>query len=265
MSFSRNNSNEMNSKHGMSTEKASRVKSRGMRKEENFKGLLKDAEVIQGNKNKKDVQTKSGVTFSLKGGEEKGGGKRDARWQWFLLRDKNHIMKLSPAPLLLQIIEAFPKTREEFNEQREKVILRLGKALDDFVGYMALEENRRLFLFTSIFEAGNVECLGIHKDDQWHIFSRADILRLFAGNFVVRRNQNRQRTGAGEKVIFVFNNRVYGELEVRRDSRKYPSLLFTSTKNNWLTSLQLTYQKKEKVGRTVILYGESTRFREEFR
>lgn len=256
----------MPSKHGMSSEKASRVKSRGMRKEEVFKGLLVDAEVVDGNKNKKDVQTRSGVTFSLKGGEEKGGGKsRDARWQWFLLRDKLQIKKLSPAHLLLRIVEVFPPTREGFLKEREKTKLDLGKALDDFVVYMNLEENRRLFLFTSIFEAGKVDCLGIHKDDQWHVFARDDIVSLFGRGFTVRRNQNREKSGPGEKAVFIFENRVFGELEVRRDAKKYPSLLFTSTKNNWLSCLQQAFKKMEKVGRTTILYGEAVSFRTEFR
>jgi hypothetical protein len=255
----------MVSKHGMTSEKASRVKSRGMRKEENFKGLLKNAKVVTGNKNKKDVQTKSGLRFSLKGGEEKGGGKsRDARWQWFLLRDKLHIGELFPADLLLGIVNVFPETRDEFVRTRLSVNKRLGMALDNFIAFMAIEENRRLFLFTSIFEGGKVDCLGIHRDDQWHVFSRDDILKVFCKDFKVRRNQNKKRNGFGEKAVFIYDGRTYGELEVRRDGKKYPSLVFTSTKNNWINTLMNRCTKNKHIGRTVILYGQAIAHQGEF-
>lgn len=256
----------MKSKHGMSSDKARRVKNRGMRKEFLFASLLNSARVIRGNRQKKDVQTTSGVTFSLKGGEEKGGGKsRDARWQWFLLSDLTSINKLFGANYLLNIHGVFPRTRKLFERQRARVLLNLGTQLDLFIGFLQQPQNLKAFFFSTIFEGGNVDCLGIQKDDQWHVFSRDDILDLLVVGFSVQRNRNRSKTAPGEKIVFRKNNKNFAELEVRRDKKKYVSLLFTSTKNTWLPALQALQLQSVVHQKIVILYGTAMTHLGEFR
>jgi hypothetical protein len=256
----------MTSKHGMSSDKARRVKNRGMRKEFLFKSLLSHADVVKGNKQKRDVQTASGITFSLKGGEEKGGGKsRDARWQWFLLSDLSSVGRLFGASYLLNILGVFPGTRKLFEMQRAKVLPNLGHQLDVFINFLQQPKNLRTFFFSTIFDGGNVDCLGIQRDDQWHIFSRDDILDFLVAGFSVQRNRNRQKTGPGEKIVFVKNSKNFAELEVRRDKEKYVSLLFTSTKNTWLPALQGLHLQSLVHQKVVILYGKAMTHLGEFR
>ena len=65
--------------HGMSSEKASRVKKRGHNKEHIFAGLI-NGEIIKGTK-KPDVRGKHGQLYSIKGGSEiKRKEGRDGRW-----------------------------------------------------------------------------------------------------------------------------------------------------------------------------------------
>ena len=70
--------------HGMSSEKASRVKLRGHNKEHIFAGLI-NGEIIKGTK-KPDVRGKHGQLYSIKGGSEiKRKEGRDGRWSIFFV------------------------------------------------------------------------------------------------------------------------------------------------------------------------------------
>ena len=76
--------------HGMTSDKAWRVKTRGNRKEDIFAKLI-DGIVIKGTK-KQDVMNSYEQFFSIKGSSEKKGGEgRDGRLQPFLYRRSRFI------------------------------------------------------------------------------------------------------------------------------------------------------------------------------
>ena len=102
--------------HGMSSEKASRIKKRGQNKEYIYAQLI-GGEVVRGTK-KEDVKDKRGKIHSLKGGSEiqKKSG-RHGKWQIFLYKKIRFEEEVNfyGKDIFIAILNKFPETYLVFN------------------------------------------------------------------------------------------------------------------------------------------------------
>jgi len=108
--------------HGMTSDKAYRVKTRGNRKEDIFARVI-DGIVIKGTK-KQDVMSAYEQFFSIKGSSEKKGGEgRDGRLQVFMYNPSRFEKEKDfPAGLIIKdIFACYPPTHQEYQEQKKEI------------------------------------------------------------------------------------------------------------------------------------------------
>ena len=108
--------------HGMTSDKASRVKVRGGRKEDIFARLINGL-VIKGTK-KQDVINSFEQYFSIKGGGEVQGGEgREGRIQIFMYNPSRFEKEQDfPAGSIIKdIFNCYPKTYQEYQNSKEEV------------------------------------------------------------------------------------------------------------------------------------------------
>ena len=114
--------NKIIKKHGMSSEKARRVKERGHKKEFIYANLIK-GEIVKGTK-KEDVKDSNGRIHSLKGGGEiqKKSG-RHGKWQIFLYKKSRFEQETTfyGREIILNILNQFPLTYQEYEETKKQV------------------------------------------------------------------------------------------------------------------------------------------------
>lgn len=210
--------------HGMSPQKASRVKKRGHLKEEMFARYI-DGEVIKGTK-KQDVQDKYGKMFSLKGGSEiKNKEGRDGKWQIFLLsksRFENDV-EFPGREIFLDILNCYPTKYEDYESDKKKykeMIIPHMIRLKEFL----INVNNKLAFFDKAFFDKKVDYFVIHDDDVFHIFDKKEAWGVFMYNFKV------ENSSTFQKVVFK-DKTLNGEIEVRStNDGKYPSILFCMRK-----------------------------------
>ena len=237
--------------HGMSSEKASRIKLRGHNKEFLFADLI-GGEVRKGT-NKIDVVDSKGRTYTIKGGSEvKGKEGREGRWQLFMF-SKSKFLKEENFPareFMLEILNIFPKDRDEYLKNEEPVKEKVGQCMVDLKNYWANKDEVYRFFDKSIFNF-NIDYLVIYHDDIFHIFERTEILNILKENLIPRTSKGNQ------KVVFDFNGKLAIELEVRKSIGKYPSMLLSSNKSKILDILIENINSKENFSRSLVLYGNS--------
>lgn len=237
--------------HGMSSEKASRVKLRGHNKEYLFADLI-DGTVAQG-VNKIDVYDKYGKGYTVKGGSEvKRKAGTEGRWQLFMFGRRRFEDEIDfPArEIFIEILDSFPKTREEYDKNKElykgKIIIPMTKLKE----YLSNEIEMHRFFSKAIFNF-KLDFLVIYHDDIFHIFDREEVLDIFDKEFKVINNSTIQ------KVVFQYNNKITIEIEVRKSRGKFPSILVITNKLKIFNILLANIKDPEKKKRNIYVYGKA--------
>ena len=238
-------------KHGMSSEKASRVKQRGHNKEYLFADLI-GGRTIKGT-NKIDVYGKDGKSYTVKGGGEvKGKEGREGRWQLFMFGKKKFEdeMDFPARELFLEILNSFPETREEYDESpnlyKDKVKISMVKLKN----YLLDKIKMHRFFSKAIFNF-SLDFLVIYHDDIFHIFDREEVLDIFDKVLKVITNSTMQ------KVVFQYQGKIAIEIEIRKSEGKFPSILLITNKLKILQILLDNINGFEDKTRNLRAYGKA--------
>jgi len=238
-------------KHGMSSEKASRVKLRGHRKEYLFADLI-GGEAIQG-VNKIDVYGKNGKGYTVKGGSEvKGKSGTEGRWQLFMFGRKRFEDDLDfPArELFIDVLDSFPKTREEYDKYPEIYKEKVKIPMTELKDYLSDKTKMHRFFSKAIFNF-RLDFLVIYHDDIFYIFDREEVLNIFDNVLNVITNATTQ------KVVFQYNGKIAIEIEIRKSEGKFPSILLITNKLKILRILLNNIKNFEKKTRNIYAYGKA--------
>lgn len=175
---------------------------------------------------KKDVIDPSGDAHSVKSG--------GINWQLFLYRrnrfltDDGFLALNGIGQLFVHCIDAFPPSYEEYKKNPEAAKERLKVPMRELKDRFQRKALLRGFLMKSIFNGGEVNYLTILSKDLFHVFLNTDVVQLMGERFEVINSKART---AGEmddqKVLFCYEGRNVGELEMRKSSpTHYQEVLF---------------------------------------
>jgi len=237
--------------HGMTSDKASRVKVRGGRKEDIFAELIKGI-VIKGVK-KQDVMNAYEQFFSVKGGGEVQGGEgREGRIQVFMYNPSRFEREKDfPAGSIIKdIFNCYPVTYEEYQNSKEEVKEKIAVHMIKFKEYLLNPENRAKFLDRAFFDR-KVDFFVIYDDDIFHIFDKDEVWDVFMKYLEVDNNSSNQ------KVVFKYNS-LCMEIEMRTtDDGKYPTIFMPISKRIIFDLLIEKIKGKKELTRYLWLYGNA--------
>lgn len=243
--------------HGMSSEKASRVKKRGHNKEHIFAGLI-NGEIIKGTK-KPDVRGKHGQLYTIKGGSEiKKKEGRDGRWSIFLF-SKNKFIKDEDFPareIFIKILDCYPEKYEDYQSSKDTYKRKIITLMVKLKEYLSDKENLSDFFNKSFFDK-RVDFFVIYDDEIFHIFDKDEVWQTFLDYFEV------DNSSTFQKVVFKYN-KLCGEVEVRTtNDGKYPSMIFTMGKRANFNLLSEKITETKDFTHVIKLYGKAiNKFRE---
>jgi len=238
--------------HGMSSEKASRIKKRGHRKEHIFAGLIK-GEVVKGTR-KIDVKDSNGKIYSIKGGGEiKGGEGRKGKWQLFLhkLSKFENNTEFLNRYIFIKILKAYPEKYEEYQSNKEVIKNNIVPYMKELKEFLVDSRNKYDFLNKALFDK-RIDYFVVYQDDIFYIFDRNEMLIIFTENLLV------ENSSTFQKVVFKYENKIISEIEVRTtNDGKYPSILFNMLKEKALNLLIKETKKYKKINENIYVYGEA--------
>jgi len=239
-------------KHGMSTEKASRVKKRGHKKEFIYAKLI-NGNVVKGTK-KEDVKDSNNKLHSLKGGNEinKKSG-RDGKWQIFLYKKSRFEQEINfpGKDIFLNILNIFPKTHKEYENNKTEIKNKIIKPIIKLKKYLTNRNNKYNFYNKSFFDE-RVNFFVIYDDDTFYIFDKEEVINTFCDFLNVDTNKTFQ------KVVFKYNNKLLAELEYRTtDDGKYPAILFNMQKRPAFNLLVNKILIKKELNEVLVVYGKA--------
>lgn len=241
-------------KRAMSSEKASYVKRRGKRDEEEFVDLINGTR-IKGT-NKRDIFDKQGNRHSIKGGNKK--------WQIFLYGtsrfEKDIIFKRlnGIGEILLDALNVFPNKYDEYQKNKICFKKRLQPHMRKLCGILQNKDSLKAFLSKSIFNAGEVEYLTIkiypnefeNIEEGFYIFFRDDVLDIFTKKIEVVNSKAKNNNELNDlKVIFKIDDKNFSEIEIRTDKSNYKKFMFRMDKRiaflNLLKNLEVKKLKNK--------------------
>jgi len=239
--------------HGMTSDKASRVKLRGLRKEHLFANLIGGL-VLKGT-NKQDVINAYEQYFSIKGGSEiqKGEG-REGRIQVFLYNKKRFQKEVDfPAGSIINdIFNCYPETYDEYQNKKDEVKNNVAVQMRRLKDYLLVETDRVAFLDRIFFDR-KVNFFVVYDDDVFHIFDKDEVWDVFLKNLEVDNNNTCQ------KVVFKYKV-LCAEIEMRTtEGSKYPSMFMPMRKRVMFDLLTEKISGKKELKPNLWLYGEAIR------
>ena len=123
----------------------------------------------------------------------------------------------------------------------------------------------RAFLMKSIFNGGEVNYLKIYHEDKFHVYRNEDVVKVMGEAFTVE-NSKAARAGnpPEQKVIFKYEDRNIGELEMRNDSNQhYGEVRFNLLKQPFMNMLRTfqpsPFNRVKGYSPEIIAYGEAAR------
>jgi len=246
-------------KHGMTTEKARRVKQRGHKKEFLYATLIK-GDVVKGTK-KEDVKDIKGKIHSLKGGSEiqKKSG-RHGKWQIFLYKKSRFEQEITfpGREIILEILNTFPNTHEEYEDNKVEVKEKVKKPMIELKEFLLNDKDRFDFFNKSFFDE-RVDFFVIYDDEAFYVFDREETINTFVKFLEVDNNSTLQ------KVVFKYNNRLIAEFEYRTtDDGKYPAILFNMQKRPAFDLLTEKISEKKRFNPVLIAYGNAIKYFEDY-
>jgi len=226
-------------KHGMTSEKASRVKTRGHKKEYIYANLI-NGEVIKGAK-KEDVRDSEGKIHTLKGGGEiKGGEGRKGKWQIFLhkLSKFENDLDFCGRDFFIKLLKSYPPNYDDYVNNKQEIKNKVAPIMAEFKGYLENKENKFNFLDKACFDK-RVNYFVVYHDDSFYVFDRDEVVEVFTKNLEI------ENSSTFQKVVFKYEGNIFAEIEIRTtNDGKYPSILFNMLK---IPAMKLLQQKISEV------------------
>lgn len=168
---------------------------------------------------KKDVIDPSGDAHSLKSGEKK--------WQIFLYgrsrfeEDDGFQALNGVGELLIHCIDAFPPSRTDYEANKNAYKQRLRTPMRELKDRFQRKALLRAFLMKSIFNGGEVNYLTVLHEERYHVFLNRDVVRIMGNAFEVTNSTSRGDDPPEQKVLFKYENKNVGEVEMRNDSSQH--------------------------------------------
>jgi hypothetical protein len=246
-------------KRGLSSKDARQIRQQGHDDAFEFAMLIGLESDYQNNQAaKKDVVDPDGDSHSLKSGNKK--------WQIFLygmraFEDDVFQSMNGIGQLLIQCIESFPKDFEEYQKNKMAAKQRCRIPMKKLMELLQEKRRVRSFINRSMFNAGEVNYLTVKHEDIYHVFARADIVKVFANAVVVENSQARSANQVPEqKVIFKYDGKNLAELEMRNDSViHYRQIRFNMLKPRMMSLLFKEIPQTKKFNDKVLVYGEASK------
>lgn len=252
----------MSKRKAMTTKKARQVRQKGHDDALEFAlaiGLSHDYK--NDRKAKKDVIDPSGDAHSVKSGNK--------RWQIFLYnksRFENDYAFQSMngiGQLLVECIDVYPESFYEYTRNKKHYKEKLRGPMRKLCE--KLQEKRRVktFLAKAFFNGDEVNYLTIKHNNIFHVFLNKDIVDTLSEHLTVENSQARRPNETPEqKVLFKYNGKNLGELEIRNSGENhYKEVLFVMNKLKVIDLLFDKIPQKKKFNDKVFIYGRaSTKF-----
>lgn len=236
--------------HGMTSDKAWRVKTRGNRKEDIFARLVGGL-VLKGTK-KPDIVNSYLQFFSVKGSSEKQGKEgRDGRIQVFMYRPSRFEKEEDfPAKdIILDIFSCYPPTYQEYQNNKEEVKNKISVHMQRLKEFLLNNENRAKFLNRAFFDR-EMDFLVIYDDEIFHIFDKDEVWGVFLKHLEVDNNKSNQ------KVVFKYGQLCI-EIEMRTTEDKYPTIFMPMNKRITFDLLTSKIKDKKELSSCLWLYGKA--------
>jgi len=238
--------------HGMTSDKAWRVKTRGNRKEDIFAQLIGGL-VLKGTK-KPDIVNSYLQFFSVKGSSEKQGKEgRDGRIQVFMYKP-SRFMKEEDFPakdIILDIFNCYPSTYQEYQDNKKEVKKEIAVNMQRLKEFLLDDGNRSKFLDRAFFDR-KMDFMVIYDDDIFHVFDKDEVWKVFLENLEVDNNATNQ------KVVFKYG-KLCIEIEMRTTEDKYPTIFMPMNKRITFDLLINKIKSKKELSPFIWLYGGAIR------
>lgn len=216
-----------------------------------------DADYKNDIKAKKDVIDPSGDAHTVKSGVKK--------WQIFLYglnrfeSDPFFRVMNGMGQILADCIKSFPKTYEEYIQNKTEAKERLRPHMVAFAEKLQDKHRLKAFISKSIFNGGEVNYLTVFDDKKFHVFWGKEVEQMMADNLEVTNSQARQEGQFPEqKVVFRFEGTNLAEIEMRNDSPiHYREVRFNMVKPKAMKLLYSKIISKKNYNDGVIIYGEA--------
>jgi hypothetical protein len=247
-------------KRALTTEMARIVRQRGHNDATEFALAIG---LIHGYKNdphaKKDVIDPSGDAHSVKSGAKK--------WQIFLYsysrfqNDDAFKVMNGLGALLLQCIDAFPKTFVEYESDKNAAKERLRVPMRQIAEKLQDKSRLRAFLNKSLFNGGEVNYLTVKHEEKFHVFLNRDVIDIFGNHLEVCNSRAISIDQKPEqKVLFQYKGINVGELEMRNESPiHYRQIRFNMIKPKVMDLLFTHILKSDEYNHLVYLYGNASK------
>ena len=202
-------------KRAMTPEHARKVKRKGHEVEKIFADLI-NGKTIPG-QHKTDVIDRNNNRHSIKSGEY---------WQMFLYSieriktgsDFNKIPEIKQ--LLLDALLVFPEFIEDYQDNKSKFKIDLQKPMRELRSKLSNEDVVVEFYNEGIFKDG-VDYLTIYEDELnvFNVFAKEEVANILTSKVSVENSKAKTSDQFDDqKVIFRYNGKNLGELEIRTDS-----------------------------------------------
>ena len=214
-----------------------------------------DEEYQNDKKAKKDVIDPSGDAHSVKSGKKK--------WQIFLygrnrfIEDDGFQALNGVGTLLVHCIDAFPPSYDEYTKNPDVFKERLKIPMRELKDRFQRKALLRAFLSKSIFNAGEVDYLTVLDNGRYHVFYSKDVVKHLGNNFEVANSRKRSKGQfSDQKVLFKYQDRNVGELEMRNDSKQhYQEVRFNMIKDRAMEMLYRFMPEKQAFNQDILVYG----------
>lgn len=236
--------------HGMTSDKAWRVKTRGNRKEDIFARLIGGL-VLKGTK-KPDIVNSYQQFFSVKGSSEKQGKEgRDGRIQVFMYRPSRfeNDEDFPARDIILDIFGCYPPTYQEYQDNKKEVKNNIAVHMKRLKEFLLNDENRAKFLDRAFFDR-HMDFLVIYDDEIFHVFDKDEVWRVFLKHLEVDNNASNQ------KVVFKYGQLCI-EIEMRTTEDKYPTIFMPMNKRITFDLLTSKIKEKKELSPYLWLYGKA--------
>lgn len=159
--------------------------------------------------------------------------------------------------LLIDCIESFPLTFEEYEQDKRKAKEKLQIPMRNLASKLQSKVHLRAFLNKSLFNGGEVNYLSIKHNGLFHVFYYSDVIKSMSESLEVC---NSRAISAGQmpeqKVLFRYKGKNLGELEMRNDSlAHYREIRFNMIKPKVMSFLFEKIPLAKQYNDLVYIYG----------
>jgi len=116
----------------------------------------------------------------------------------------------------------------------------------------------RAFLAKSMFNGGEVDYLTAFYQNKFYVFHNSDVIKVMGEYFDVENSKTNEKKGGipEQKVIFRYNEKTVGELEMRNDSpTHYQEVRFNMNIEPFMQLVLSKIPDKKEYNKDVYVYG----------